>query len=110
MFQQTTYWNEVVNTGGLMTCQITQLHFKHFQIYLYSATYIDILSYSIHLSFIYKYLEMWFAPELQLCTVRNLDTLPVLFSLTFRRRIKSRLQFAGIIRRLTYSTRFQDKG
>jgi len=29
--------------------------------------------------------------------------------LTFRRRIKSRLQFAGIIRRLPYSTRFQDK-
>ena len=33
-----------------------------------------------------------------------------LFSLTFRRRIKSRLSFAGIIRRLPYSTRFQDKG
>ena len=31
-------------------------------------------------------------------------------SLTFRHRIKSRLPFAGIIRRLTYSTRFQDKG
>ena len=30
--------------------------------------------------------------------------------LTFRRRIKSRLPFAGIIRRLSYSTRFQDKG
>ena len=30
--------------------------------------------------------------------------------LTFRRRIKSRLPFAGIIRRLPYSTRFQDKG
>ena len=30
--------------------------------------------------------------------------------LTFRRRIKSRLPFAGIIRRLTYSTGFQDKG
>ena len=30
--------------------------------------------------------------------------------LTFRRRIKSRLPFTGIIRRLTYSTRFQDKG
>ena len=30
--------------------------------------------------------------------------------LTFRRRIKSRLPFADIIRRLTYSTRFQDKG
>ena len=30
--------------------------------------------------------------------------------LNFRRRIKSRLPFAGIIRRLTYSTRFQDKG
>ena len=29
--------------------------------------------------------------------------------LTFRRRIKSRLPFAGIIRRLSYSTRFQDK-
>ena len=31
-------------------------------------------------------------------------------SLNFRRRIKSRLPFAGIIRRLPYSTRFQDKG
>ena len=30
--------------------------------------------------------------------------------LTFRRRIKSRLPFAGIIRRLPYSTLFQDKG
>ena len=30
--------------------------------------------------------------------------------LTFRRRIESRLPFAGIIRRLPYSTRFQDKG
>jgi len=30
--------------------------------------------------------------------------------LTFRRRIKSCLPFAGIIRRLTYSTHFQDKG
>ena len=30
--------------------------------------------------------------------------------LTFRRRIKSRLPFAGIISRLPYSTRFQDKG
>ena len=30
--------------------------------------------------------------------------------LTFRRRIKSHLPFAGIIRRLPYSTRFQDKG
>ena len=31
-------------------------------------------------------------------------------SLTFRRRIKSRLPFAGIIGRLPYYTRFQDKG
>ena len=30
--------------------------------------------------------------------------------LTFRRRIKSRLPFAGIIVMLPYSTRFQDKG
>jgi hypothetical protein len=30
--------------------------------------------------------------------------------LTFKRRIKSRLPFDGIIRRLRYSTRFQDKG
>ena len=29
--------------------------------------------------------------------------------LIFRRRIKSRLPFAGITRRLPYSTRFQDK-
>ena len=34
----------------------------------------------------------------------------IILCLTFRRRIKSRLPFAGIIRRLTYSTRFQDKG
>ena len=32
------------------------------------------------------------------------------FALIFRRRIKSRLPFAGIIRRLQFSTRFQDKG
>jgi len=31
-------------------------------------------------------------------------------TLNFRRRIKSRLPFAGIIRRSPYSTRFQDKG
>jgi len=31
-------------------------------------------------------------------------------TLTFRRRIKSRLPIPGIIRRLPYSTRFQDKG
>ena len=31
-------------------------------------------------------------------------------SLTFKRRIKSRLPFAGIIRSSPYSTRFQDKG
>ena len=30
-------------------------------------------------------------------------------TLTFRPRIKSRLTFAGIVRRLPYSTRFQDK-
>ena len=30
--------------------------------------------------------------------------------LTFKRRIKSRLPFAGIIRSSPYSTRFQDKG
>ena len=30
--------------------------------------------------------------------------------INFRRRIKSRLPFAGIIRMLPYSTRFQDKG
>ena len=33
-----------------------------------------------------------------------------LHKLTFRRRIKSHLPFAGIIRRLPYSTLFQDKG
>jgi len=36
--------------------------------------------------------------------------LVLLRTLTFRRRIKSNLPFAGIIRRLPYSTRFQDKG
>ena len=34
----------------------------------------------------------------------------ILRLLTFRRRIKSRLPFAGIIRRLLYYIRFQDKG
>ena len=34
----------------------------------------------------------------------------VILFLTFRRRIKSSLPFAGIIRRLPYSARFQDKG
>jgi hypothetical protein len=37
-------------------------------------------------------------------------TVRVMYTLTFRRRIKSRLPFAGIIRRLSYSTHFQDKG
>jgi len=31
-------------------------------------------------------------------------------TLTFKRRIKSHLPFAGIIRSSPYSTRFQDKG
>ena len=31
-------------------------------------------------------------------------------ALNFKRRIKSRLPFADIISRLSYSTRFQDKG
>ena len=35
---------------------------------------------------------------------------PLYIHLTFRRRIKSRLPFAGIIRSSPYSTRFQDKG
>ena len=34
-------------------------------------------------------------------------TLPVIGSLNFRRRIKSRLPFAGIFRRLPYSTVFR---
>jgi len=38
------------------------------------------------------------------------ETCKKALALTFRRRIKSRLPFAGIIRRLPYSTRFQDKG
>ena len=39
-----------------------------------------------------------------------ISSLPSLNFLTFRRRIKPRLPFAGIISRLIYSTRFQDKG
>jgi len=39
---------------------------------------------------------------------RECEAPPIL--LTFRRRIKSHLPFAGIIRRLSYSTRFHDKG
>ena len=34
----------------------------------------------------------------------------ICITLTFRRRIKSHLPFAGIIRSSPYSTRFQDKG
>ena len=34
----------------------------------------------------------------------------LIWPLTFKRRIKSRLPFAGIIRSSPYSTRFQDKG
>jgi hypothetical protein len=34
----------------------------------------------------------------------------VFIDINFRRRIKSRLPFAGIIRSSPYSTRFQDKG
>ena len=40
--------------------------------------------------------------------VKTIMSFPV--PLTFRRRIKSRLPYAGIISRLPYSTRFQDKG
>jgi len=41
---------------------------------------------------------------------RNFEVMSVIFQLTFRRRIKSHLPFAGIIRMLPYCTRFQDKG
>jgi len=48
-------------------------------------------------------------PENKIClNLRNLGKRNE--ALTFRCRIKSRLPFAGIIRRLPYSTRFQDKG
>jgi len=40
----------------------------------------------------------------------SFPTLWVPSGLTFKRRIKSRLQFAGVIRISPYSTRFQDKG
>ena len=40
----------------------------------------------------------------------SLGTFGSFRNLTLRRRIKSHLPFAGIIRRLPYSTRFQDKG
>jgi len=50
----------------------------------------------------------------RLCSVSNENTqasaLPLSYALTFRRRIKSRLPFAGIIKRLPYSTLFQNKG
>ena len=39
-----------------------------------------------------------------------IKTAPTSFGVTFKRRIKSRLPFAGIIRSSPYSTRFQDKG
>ena len=41
---------------------------------------------------------------------RVAETSTCITILTFRRRIKSRLPFAGIIRSSPYSTRFQDKG
>ena len=46
--------------------------------------------------------------KLALPSHKNMTALQ--YVLTFRRRIKSHLSFAGIIRRLPYSTRFQDKG
>ena len=58
-----------------------QLRFTHFQIYLDFKTYSDTFSYSIYLSLIYKYLDMWCALELQLCTVHNSATLSVTYSL-----------------------------
>ena len=45
--------------------------------------------------------------ELEYNTVRVPEAVQ---SLTFKRRIKSHLPFAGIIRSSPYSTRFQDKG
>ena len=44
------------------------------------------------------------------CDYNILDVFRESYNLTFRSRIKSRLPFAGIIRRLQYFTRFQDKG
>ena len=38
------------------------------------------------------------------------DSIDGLSHLTFRRQIKSRLPFAAVFRRISYSTRFQDKG
>ena len=54
-------------------------------------------------------LDIQFAvPEFWTEKLRGLSTF--VGTLIFRRRIKSRLPFAGIIRRLPYSKRFQDKG
>ena len=44
------------------------------------------------------------------CTGDNLYYVLFFICLTFKRRIKSHLPFAGIIRGSPYSTRFQDKG
>lgn len=81
MFKQTTHWSEVQNNGCLTSCQFMQLRFTHFQIYLDFKTYSDTFSCSIYLSLIYKYLDMGCALELQLCTVHNSATLPVIYSL-----------------------------
>ena len=42
--------------------------------------------------------------------VASADPRTIVINLTFRRRIKSRLPFAGIIRNLPYSTLYQDTG
>jgi len=50
-----------------------------------------------------KYFPAWHSSKL-------LQLTQLYAVLTFRRRIKSRLPFAGIIRRLPYFAHFQDKG
>ena len=56
------------------------------------------------------HLSLWLAIDHTVHPHTVVNKLRFLVALTFRRRIKSRLPFAGIIRRLPYSTRFQDKG
>ena len=57
-----------------------------------------------------KILKKIFGSTIEDNGIWTIKTNKELDELTFRRRIKSRLPFAGIIRRLPYSTRFQDKG
>jgi len=58
----------------------------------------------------YGQVDWWCKVTRENCLAALYSTVCLYGMLIFRRRIKSRLPFAGIFRRLPYSTRFQDKG